>query len=85
MCVCGGWGVLTVAFALVVGLVLVVGVDVFSLSDPVQITLQILLQLLLLAQLLKVPPSFGLLSLLGKLSGFRQPHVYKKARKHKHI
>lgn len=59
---------LTVAFALLVGLVLVVGVDVFGLGDPVQVSLQILLQLLLLTQLLEVSTSFGLLSLLGKLS-----------------
>lgn len=61
---------LTVALALLIGLILVVGVDVFSLSDPVQVALQVLLQLLLLTQLLEVSTSFSLLSLLGKLSGF---------------
>lgn len=60
---------LTVALALLIGLVLVVGVDVLGLSDPVQVTLQILLQLLLLTQLLEVAASFGLFSLLGELSG----------------
>lgn len=60
--------VLTVALALLIGLVLVVGIDVFGLSDPVQVTLQILLQLLLLTQLLEVSASFGLLSFLGELS-----------------
>lgn len=61
---------LTVALALLVGLVLVVGVDVFGLSDPVQVALQILLQLLLFTQLLEVSASLGFFSLLGKLSEF---------------
>lgn len=65
-----GEGVLTVALALV-SLILVVRVDVFSLSYPVQVTLQVLLQLLLLTQLLEVSPSFRLLSLFGKLSGVK--------------
>lgn len=61
---------LTVALALV-SLILVVRVDVFSLSYPVQVTLQVLLQLLLLTQLLEVSASFRLLSLFGKLSGIK--------------
>lgn len=68
---------LTVALALLIGFVLVVGVDVLGLSDPVQVSLQILLQLLLLTQLLEVPTSFGLLSLLGKLSAIA--NEYKSA------
>ena len=67
------WGLdkgLTVALALLVGLVLVVGVDVFGLSDPVQVALQILLQLLLFTQLLEVSTGLGFFSLLGKLSEF---------------
>lgn len=69
---------LTVALAVLVGLVLVVGVDVLGLSDPVQVTLQILLQLLLLPQLLEVSPGFGLLSLLGELSEVAEAQAQTK-------
>lgn len=69
--------VLTVAFALLVCLILVVWVDVLGLSDPVQVTLQILLQLLLLTQLLKVSTGFSLLSFLGELSEFAEAQVHR--------
>lgn len=84
----GVWGqVLTVALALLIGLIFVVRVYILSLSDPVQVTLQILLQLLLLTQLLEVSTSFGLLSLFGELSGFAEAYVEKKQKTnqtHKH-
>lgn len=61
-------GKLTVPLALLVALLLVLGVDVLSLRDPVQVALQVLLQLLLLAQLLKIAASLGLLAFFGELS-----------------
>lgn len=64
-------GALTVAFTLLVSLLIVLGVDVFGLSDPVQVALQVLLQLLLLSQLLEISASFRLLSLLREFSVFR--------------
>lgn len=69
---------LTVALAVLVGLVLVVGVNVFGLSDPVQVTLEILFQLLLLTQLLEVSTSFGLFSLLGELSEVTEAQAQTK-------
>lgn len=71
---------LTVAFTLLVRLVLIVRVDIFSLSDPVQVTLQVLLQLLLLTQLLEVSASFGLFPLFGELSALGRS---KRSIKHK--
>lgn len=59
-------------FLLIRALVLVLGVDVLCLSDPVQVAFQVLFQLLLLAQLLEISPSLGLLPLFGKLSGERE-------------
>lgn len=61
-------GKLTVPLALLVALLLVLGVDVLGLRDPVQVALQVLLQLLLLAQLLEVAAGLGLLTLFGELS-----------------
>lgn len=77
---------LTVALALLVGLILVIGVDVFGLGDPVQVTLQIFFQLLLLAQLLEVSASFSLFPLLGKLSAATGTQArYKRATKPRHV
>lgn len=61
-------GKLTVSLALLVALLLILGVNVLGLRDPVQVALQVLLQLLLLAELLEIAASFGLLALFGKLS-----------------
>lgn len=66
---------LTIALAFLIGFILVLGVDVLGLSDPVQIPFQILLELLLLTELLEVSASFGLFSLLGELSGFAEAHT----------
>lgn len=61
-------GKLTVSLAFLVALLLVLGVDVLGLRDPVQVALQVLFQLLLLAQLLEVAAGLGLLALFGELS-----------------
>lgn len=61
-------GELTVPLALLVALLLVLGVDVLGLRDPVQVALQVLFQLLLLAELLEIAASLGLLTLFGELS-----------------
>lgn len=63
------WRLTVSGLLLVHALVLVLGVDVFGLSDPVQVAFQVLFQLLLLPQLLEVAPCLGLLPLFGKLSG----------------
>lgn len=61
-------GKLTIPLALLVALLLVLGVDVLGLRDPVQVALQVLFKLLLLAELLEIATSLGLLTLFGELS-----------------
>lgn len=65
-------GLLTVSgLFLIHAFVLVLGVDVFCLCDPVQVAFQVLFQLLLLSQLLEISSSLGLLPLFGELSAER--------------
>lgn len=65
-------GKLTVPLSLLVALLLVLGVDVLGLCDPVQVALQVLLQLLLLAELLEIAASLGLLALFREFSAREQ-------------
>lgn len=54
----------TVSFALLATFLLILGVNVFCLGDPVQVALEILFQLLLFPELLEISPSFCLFSFL---------------------
>jgi hypothetical protein len=58
----------TVSFAFLATLLLVLGIDVFCLGDPVQVALEVLFQLLFFPKLLEISTSFSLLSFLGEFS-----------------
>lgn len=49
-----------------------VGIQDFSMSDPLHIAVEVFIQLLALSQLLKLATRPGLLSLFGKLSERRE-------------
>lgn len=66
-----GWLLTVSGFLLIHAFILILRVNVFCLSDPVQVAFEVLFQLLLLPQLLEISSSFGLLPLFGKLSGDR--------------
>lgn len=75
------WLLTVSGLLLIHAFIFILRVNVFCLSDPVQIAFEILFQLLLLSKLLKISPSLGLLSLFGKLSGERAKGWGKGAQK----
>lgn len=63
----------TISFSFFTAFLFIFRVNIFCLCNPIQIAFEIFFELLLLTQLLKISPSLGFFSFLGKFPiGFRQ-------------